>query len=161
MAGDDARKLRPDGMPVGRPFVSGDARRGPGRARGVTAGGPTARSLARQGRGKNIAALEALRDGAEDERVRLDAAELLLLYSDGAPGVGNVPPESEETAAEDGQLARVLEILQQPLEHVVVDGVGRPESSLAEGAGGGATPPTPAQSGGDSGDEGQGNGGAA
>lgn len=124
----------------------------------MTAGGPTARSLARQGRGKNIAALEALRDTAEDERVRLDAAELLLLYSDGAPGVGNVPPESEETAAEDGQVAEALRLLAQP---VVVDGAGRPESSLAEGAGGGATPPAPAQSGGDSGDEGQGNGGAA
>lgn len=122
---------------MGRPFVSGDARRGPGARRG----GETARSLARKERGATIARLAALRDQDADLELALAAAELLLRYSDGEPGVHNVPAEPDETMAESGELAKVLEMLTKP-----------PETETAPG---------PVGRGGDSGDEGQGNGGAA
>lgn len=125
-------------MPVGRPFVVGDPRRGPGRKRGAE----TARSLARGERAGTIAALVRLREQADDLRVAREACELLLRYSDGEPGTGNVPTEIDESAAETGELAAVLELLQQPVAPADVA-------------------PQPPERGGDSGDQGEGNGGAA
>lgn len=93
---------------IGRPFAKGDDER---RYRGGRSPGQTARTLARACRGKTVAALEALRDAAVDEKVRLEAAKVLLAYSDGEPGVHNVPTEADEKASDSGELAQVLELL--------------------------------------------------
>lgn len=84
-------------------------------------------------------ALAKLRDNAVEERVRLEAAKVLLAYSDGEPGAHNVPPEPEE--AQD--LGEVVDVSPPPLPAAVeaaIDGDRR---------------------GGDAGSPGEGNGGAA
>lgn len=142
------------------PFRKGfDERRGRGPPPRSSVG-PTLRSLARADRAANLKALKSIRDDAASflrlateagvlpkgigdvARVGVEAAKVLALYSDGEPGAGNVPSETDEAASDSGELAKVLEILSQPV----------PSTDVA---------PPPVERGGDSGDEGQGNGGAA
>lgn len=134
------------GVPgAGRPFQPGfDARRNlqPPPARPPV--DPTARTLARQRRKETVAALARLRDTAEDESIRLEAAKVLLAYSDGEPGSANIPTAEESSAGEADAIAEALRGLTQELPPAV-------EGALDETA----------RRGGDAGDSGEGNGGAA
>lgn len=130
---------------VGVPFAKGhDPRRNtvpPVR----TPADPTARTLARLRRKETIAALAKLRDSAVDESIRLEAAKVLLAYSDGEPGGANVPTEQDEAAgqAEADAIAEALRGLQQELPPAVEEALDR------------------TRAGGDAGGPGEGNGGAA
>lgn len=141
------------------PFRPGfDPRRGKGPPpRSAT--GPTLRSLARADRSANLKALKSIRDdvvalvhqareaggipkGLGDvARVGVEASKVLALYSDGEPGIHNVPTDADEKSSESGELAQVLELLRQ----------GAP----------GEAPPTPQAPGGDAGSPGEGGGGEA
>lgn len=84
-------------------------------------------------------ALAKLRDNAVEERVRLEAAKVLLAYSDGEPGAHNVPPEPEE-AQEQGE---TVDVSPPPLSPELEAAISSPRpggdaGSPGEGNGGGA-----------------------
>lgn len=93
--------------------------------------------LARADRPATLAALQRLRDQTEDLDVALAAAQLLTRISDGEPGAHNVPPPPEEATADDAESYEPPAL--SPELEAVIDG----------------------QRGGDAGDPGEGNGGAA
>ena len=101
----DPRAMRPDGMPVGVPFRSGDPRRGPGRRRNETAC-----ALARARRSQVVEVLVTLmevnRTTTDPEVIReiRATAELLLKYSDWVPSERNAPTALDERRAAEPEL---------------------------------------------------------
>lgn len=88
-------------MPPGRPFQKGDPRIN----RSGRKPGPDFRAirniLASKEKGEEIVRrYEALADGAEDEKVRLEANNMLAKYRDGEPE----PPPQGESDDEGGEL---------------------------------------------------------
>jgi hypothetical protein len=78
-----------------------------GNPHGKRPGARTARTLARTKRASTVETLEAIaRRGREPDagadilRCALEACRMLLAYSDGEPGAGNVPTEMDERRAE-------------------------------------------------------------
>lgn len=79
---------------MGKPGTFGN---GPDPRRNTKGRGPSASttlaSMARNDRDGTFKALTRLRDGAEDERVQLEAARTLAAYSDGKPKDAETEPE--------------------------------------------------------------------
>jgi hypothetical protein len=75
----------------------------------------TAKQLARARRDEMIKTIADLAQNGDDEKVRLEAAKLLLTYSDGAPGDKNVPDDPDESTPEtQAKDAEVLKLIQPP-----------------------------------------------
>ena len=78
---------------------------------------PSARNtiahLARDDRAATFKAFQSLRDDAEDERVRLEAAKTLAAYSDGRPVDAVQQPDEEEKPAATSD-AEILQLLRAP-----------------------------------------------
>lgn len=95
-------------MPRGAPFRKGDDPRRHHGGRGESARTKTLRELAAQDREDNFEALKKLRDEAEDERVRLEAAKTLAAYSDNKPSEGAPVPEQPKEDEGTEEIAKIF-----------------------------------------------------
>lgn len=75
----------------------------------------TIATLAKDDRAATFKAFQTLRDEADDERVRLEAAKTLAAYSDGRPVDAKPPTDDEDKPPDAGDMATVLELLKPPM----------------------------------------------